>query len=104
MSSAPPEIPIAKKTYLSASSDDNSSDEEEAVLNAGKTVDIQSNGTANEKKQRLRSEVKFSLLTPFSWERVWLQIILICIIVIKTTKMKLHVMLAFINGMKTILV
>ena len=62
MSSAPPEIPIAKKTYLSASSDDNSSDEEEAVLNAGKTVDIQSNGTANEKSQRLRSEVKFSLL------------------------------------------
>ena len=48
MSSAPPEIPIAKKTYLPESSDDNSSDEEEVVLNAGKTVDIQSNGTANE--------------------------------------------------------
>ena len=54
MSSAPPEIPIAKKTYLSASSDDNSSDEEEVVLNAGKTVDIQSNGTANEKKPEIK--------------------------------------------------
>ena len=66
MSSAPPEIPIAKKTYLSASSDDNSSDEEEAVLNAGKTVDIQSNGTANEKKPEIKIGSKvFTLNTLF---------------------------------------